>query len=125
MNDTTGNTTCSAGVLQALTGATVRETRSAALCAPKRTTMNLFSLSHLNELAKELPDPRQAAPAEKGYRRVIRLPIHPWDAQRNADHPEREFEAHAAAFVEFEIVNWKDTRGVSSPRWVLRGLVAM
>ena len=87
--------------------------------------MNLFSLSHLNELAKELPDPRMAAPAAKGYSPVIRLPIRPWDARREADHPEREFEAHAAAFVEFELVHWKDTRGMSSPRWVLRGLVAM
>jgi hypothetical protein len=112
-------------VLQVLTSAIFREMRLAALCAPKRATMNLFSLSHLNELAKELPDPRKAALAEKGYSPVIRLPIRPWDARREADHPEREFEAHAAAFVEFEIVYWKDTRGVSSPRWVLRGLVAM
>lgn len=87
--------------------------------------MKLYSLSHLNELAKELPDPRQATPTEKGYNRVIRLPIRAWDAQQGADHPEREFEAHAAAFVEFELVYWKDRRGVSSPRWVLRGLVAM
>ena len=87
--------------------------------------MNIFSLAHLNEVVKELPDPKEAAPAEGGYSTVIRLPIHDWNALRDADHPDREFEAHENDYVEFEIVMWKDTKGVSFPRWVLRGLVAM
>jgi len=28
-------------------------------------------------------------------------------------------------YVEFEIIQRKNTKGVSAPRWVLRGLVAM
>lgn len=87
--------------------------------------MNIFSLAHLNELAKELPDPRKAAQAEEGYSPVIRLPIRDWNAVRDSEHPDREFEAHANAFVEFELVMWKDTKGKKSARWVLRGLVAM
>ncbi len=87
--------------------------------------MNIFSLSHLNELAKDLPDPKKASQLLSGYSPVIRLPIHDWNAVRDADHPDREFEAHGNAFVEFEIVLWKDTKGRKSPRWVLRGLVAM
>jgi len=87
--------------------------------------MNIFSLSHLNELAETLPDPREAAQAEGGRNAVIRLPIRDWNAVRDAEHPDREFEAHINAFVEFEIVQWKDTKGISAPRWVLRGLVAM
>ena len=93
--------------------------------ASKPIAMNLFSLEHLNELAKELPDPAKVQHAENGYRPVIRLPMRDWNAVRDADHPDREFEAHPNAYVEFEIVMWKDTKGVSSPRWVLRGLVAM
>jgi hypothetical protein len=88
-------------------------------------TMNIFSLSHLNELVKELPDPKKAAQSEEGYSPVIRLPIRDGKAVRDAKHPDREFEAHANAFVEFEIVMWKDTKGRKFPRWVLRGLVAM
>ena len=87
--------------------------------------MNLFSLSHLVDLAKDLPDPAQAAIAESGYTPTIRLPIRDFDAIRDADHPNRQFEAHEAPFVEFELVRWKNTQGISSPRWVLRGLVAM
>lgn len=87
--------------------------------------MNIFSLSHLNELAKELPDPNKAAKAGEGYSPVIRLPIRDWNAVRDAEHPDREFEAHENAFVEFEIVMWKNTKGKKIPRWVLRGLVAM
>ena len=87
--------------------------------------MNIFSLSHLIELAKELPDPKKVAQVEDGYSPVIRLPIKDWNAVRDADHPDREFEAHDNAFVEFEIVLWKDTKGRKFPRWVLRGLVAM
>jgi hypothetical protein len=87
--------------------------------------MNIFSLAHLNELAKELPDPKNTMRAEGGYTPVIRLPILDWNAVCDADHPDREFEAHANAYVEFEIVMWKDTQGLNSPRWVLRGLVAM
>ena len=87
--------------------------------------MNIFSMTHLNELAKELPDPKKAAQFEEGYSPVIRLPIRDWNAVRDAEFPDREFEAHENAFVEFEIVMWSDTKGVSSPRWVLRGLVAM
>jgi hypothetical protein len=81
--------------------------------------MKLFSLSHLLELVKELPDPKST------QHRVLRLPIRDWDAVRDADHPDREFETHENDYVEFEIVPWKDTNGVSNPRWVLRGLVAM
>jgi hypothetical protein len=87
--------------------------------------MNIFSLTHLNELVKELPDPNQAAHATDGYSTVIRLPIRDWNAVRDADHPERDFEDHEKAYVEFEIVMMKDAKGVSRPRWVLRGLVAM
>ena len=87
--------------------------------------MNIFSLSHLNEIAKELPDPKKALDAEDGYSPVIRLPIRDWNAVQDAEHPDREFEAHENAYVEFEIRMWKDTKGLSTPRWVLRGLVAM
>ena len=87
--------------------------------------MNIFSLSHLNELAKELPNPISAESAEDGYRPVIRLPIRNSSAVRDSDHPDREFEAHENAYVEFEMVMSKNTKGVSVPRWVLRGLVAM
>lgn len=87
--------------------------------------MNIFSLAHLDELVKELPDPEKAAHAEGGYSPVIRLPIRDWNAKRDADHPDRDYEDHENAFVEFEIVKIKDTKGVSTPRWVLRGLVAM
>jgi len=81
--------------------------------------MKLFSLSHLLELAKELPNPASTR------RSVLRLPIRDWDAVRDADHPDREFDSHENAYVEFEIVHWKDTTGASHARWVLRGLVAM
>ena len=87
--------------------------------------MNIFSLAHLVELAKELPDPGKTSRAGGGYSPVIRLPVPDWNADRDADFPDREFEAHANAFVEFEIVMWKDNRGGQSPRWVLRGLTAM
>ena len=87
--------------------------------------MKIFSLSHLIELAAQLPDPIKVVHAEAGYNAVIRLPLRDWDAVRDAAHPEREFEAHENPFVEFEIVPWKNTRGVTAPRWVLRGLVAI
>ena len=87
--------------------------------------MNIFSLSHLLELAKDLPDPRAYVATERDRTPVIRLALRDWDAIRDADNPEREFDAHTNAFVEFEIVQWRNTKGVSSPRWVLRGLVAM
>ena len=87
--------------------------------------MNIFSLSHLLELVKELPDPEDFIHAERNRRSVFRIPVRDWDAVRDADHPEREFDAHENAYVEFEIVQWKNTKGVSAPRWVLRGLVAM
>ena len=87
--------------------------------------MKIFSLSHLLELAKELPDPQHFIHSERHRSSVIRIPIRDWDAIRDADHPEREFDAHENAYVEFEIVHWKNTKGVSAPRWVLRGLVAM
>ncbi len=87
--------------------------------------MKIFSLSHLFELAKDLPDPRLYTYDTHNRGSVFRLPVRDWDAVRDADHPEREFDAHEDTYVEFEIVHWKDTKGVSSPRWVLRGLVAM
>ena len=87
--------------------------------------MNLFSLLHLNELAKALPDPMKAARCEDGYSPVIRLPLHEWNAVEDADDPGREFETHPNPYVEFEIVMWKDTKGARCPRWVLRGLAAM
>jgi len=87
--------------------------------------MNIFSLSHLLELAKELPDPKQFINAERNRSSVFRIPVRDWDAVPDPDHPEREFDAHEYAYVEFEIVQWKNTKGVSAPRWVLRGLVAM
>jgi len=87
--------------------------------------MNIFSLTHLDELVKELPDPEKAERTEDGYAPVIRLPILDWNAYRDADHPDRDFEDHENAYVEFEIMKLKDLMGVSTPRWVLRGLVAM
>ena len=81
--------------------------------------MKLFSLSHLNELAKTLPNPGTA------QHPVLRLPLRDWDSVRDADHPDREFETHQDDYIEFEIVRWRDSKGVSYPRWVLRGLVAM
>ena len=87
--------------------------------------MKIFSLSHLVELAMQLPDPAKAARAEVGYNSVVRLPVRDWDAVRDAEHPERQFDRHDDAFVEFELIRWKDTQGWSIPRWVLRGLVAI
>lgn len=81
--------------------------------------MNIFSLTHLKELAKQLPDPTHAKHP------VIRIPLAKWDAIRDADHPAGEFEDHHNPYVEFEIVNWKNIKGISARRWVLRGLVAM
>ena len=85
--------------------------------------MNIFSLSHLLELAEQLPDPRKYQERERSS--VIRLPLRDWDAVRDAKQPNREFEKHENPYVEFEIVYWRDTNGINSPRWVLRGLVAM
>jgi hypothetical protein len=87
--------------------------------------MKIFSLSHLIELGALLPDPATVEHAEAGYNGVIRLPIRDWSAVRDADHPEREFETHEDGFVEFELLPWKDTKGASALRWVLRGLVAI
>ena len=87
--------------------------------------MKIFSLSHLVELVKELPDPNDFISAARDRSSVFRVPVPDWDAVRDADHPEREFDAHENAYAEFEIVQWKNTKGVSAPRWVLRGLVAM
>ena len=87
--------------------------------------MRIFSLSHLIELAAQLPAPTKLAPAEEGYTPVIRLPLREWDAVHDADHPEREFEAHKYPYVEFEVMALKDTRGVTAPRWVLCGIVAI
>lgn len=81
--------------------------------------MNIFSLSHLNQLAKKLPDPAKAP-----YR-VIRLPLVEWDPIEDKDHPAGEFEDHLHPYVEFEVIEWKNIKGISSPRWVLRGLVAI
>ena len=81
--------------------------------------MNIFSLTHLNQLAKLLPDP------SKAVHPVIRLPLTDWDAIKDAGHPEGEFEEHLHPYVEFEIVLWRNLKGVSGPRWVLRGLVAI
>jgi hypothetical protein len=87
--------------------------------------VKIFSLSHVLELSRKLPDPAATLRSESGYNAVIRLPVLDWDAVRDADHPEREFDAHENAFVEFELIQWKDTRGRTIPRWVLRGLVAV
>ena len=87
--------------------------------------MNIFSLSHLLELAKELPDPKLFVLGDSHRSSVFRIPVRDWDAVRDADHPERQFEAHDNPYVEFEIVHWINTQGTSVPRWVLRGLVAM
>ena len=56
---------------------------------------------------------------------MIRLPIRDWNAVRDADHPDCDFEDHENAYVEFEIIMMKGAKGVICPRWVLRGLVAM
>ena len=50
--------------------------------------MKIFSLSHLIELAAQLPAPHEHAAAEEGYTPVIRLPLHDWDAVRDSKHPE-------------------------------------
>jgi len=81
--------------------------------------MNIFSLSHLNYLKAKLPDPGKAVYP------VLRIPIADWDAIADVDHPAGEFEDHLNPYVEFEVVHWKNIKGISSPRWVLRGLVAM
>ncbi len=81
--------------------------------------MNIFSRSHLNKLAHKLPHPTLGGP------RVIRLPLAEWDPIDDADHPAGEFEDHSNPYVEFELIEWKNIKGISSPRWVLRGLVAM
>jgi hypothetical protein len=81
--------------------------------------MNIFSLAHINELAQRLPDP------SKAVHRVLRLPLVPWNAVDDAGRPSGEFEEHSYPYVEFEIVYWKNRKGVSAPRWVLRGLVAI
>ncbi len=81
--------------------------------------MNIFSLAHLKQLADKLPDPATSS------QRVIRLPLSAWDRIADAEHPAGEFEDHNNPYVEFEIVQWKNIKGISSPRWVLRGLVAM
>src|SRR5947207_13395471 len=41
--------------------------------------MNIFSLSYLLELVKELPDPKEFINANRGRRSVIRLPVRDWD----------------------------------------------
>ena len=87
--------------------------------------MNIFSLTHLDELVKKLPDPKKAAEADVGYSPVIRVPIRDWNAVRDADHPDSDFEEHENPYVEFEIVMLNNPKGVKCPRWVLRGLVAM
>ena len=87
--------------------------------------MKIFSLSHLIELAALLPDPSAETRTDAGYAAVIRLPIRDWDAVRDAEYPEREFDAHKHPYVEFEAIPWKDTKGVTAPRWVLCGLVAV
>jgi hypothetical protein len=71
-----------------------------------------------------LPAPTELAPSEEGFTPLIRLPLRDWDAVRHADHPEGDFDAHKDRYVEFEVVPWKDTRGVIPPRWVLCGVVA-
>jgi hypothetical protein len=81
--------------------------------------MNIFSLTHLNQLASKLPDPT------KTTQRVLRIPLSAWDPIADADHPAGEFEDHQQPYVEFEVIQWKNIKGISSPRWVLRGLVAM
>ena len=81
--------------------------------------MNIFSLAHLNQLARRLPDPAKAVHP------VLRIPIEQWDAIMDANHPSGEFETHAYPYVEFEVVQWKNSKGTSFPRWVLRGLVAI
>lgn len=81
--------------------------------------MKIFSLSHIIELSTQLPDPRSAPHP------VVRLPLKDWDAVRDADHPGRQFDQHENPWVEFERINWKNSRGEDSPRWVVRGLVAL
>ena len=81
--------------------------------------MNIFSLAHLNQLARRLPDPACAVHP------ILRLKLDEWDAIADVDHPSGQFESHANAYVEFEVVQWKNTKGISAPRWILRGLVAM
>jgi hypothetical protein len=56
---------------------------------------------------------------------VIRLPLAEWDSIADVDHPAGEFEDHLNPYVEFELVQWKNIKGIASPRWVLRGLIAM
>jgi hypothetical protein len=87
--------------------------------------MKIFSFSRAVELALQSPNPASPCPEEVGYNSVLRLPIRDCDAVHDAGHPEREFEAHDDAFVEFELIRWKDTQGRSLPQWVLRGLVAI
>jgi len=87
--------------------------------------VKIFSLSHILELAARLPDPAKVLSAETGRNAVVRLAAPDWDALRDVEHPEREFDAHESPFVEFELIQWKNTKGRTKPRWVLRGLVAI
>ena len=87
--------------------------------------MNIFSLSHVVELAAQLPAPTLTGDAEAGYTMVIRLPVPKWDPIRDAAHPGRQFDVHDNDYVEFEVLPWTDSRGVISARWVLRGVVAV
>lgn len=87
--------------------------------------MKIFTLSHVVELVANLPDPAKFTAAESGYNAVVRIPIPSWDAVLDADHPERRFDVHEQPFMEFELIQWKDTRGRAAPHWVLRGLVAV
>lgn len=76
-------------------------------------------------MTAQLPDPAAAAQAAPGFNAVIRLAIQNWDAVCDGDHPEREFDVHENPYVEFQLIRWKDKRGGTTPRWVLRGLVAI
>ena len=81
--------------------------------------MNIFSLAHLLQLARHLPDPADSPNP------VIRIPLEAWDSVDDAEHPAGEFEDHLNPYVEFQVVQWKNIKGASTRRWVLRGLVAI
>jgi hypothetical protein len=66
-----------------------------------------------------VPDPKTARHP------VLRLPLRDWSSVWDADHPDREFESHQDDYIEFEIVQWRDTKGISGARRVLRGVGAM
>jgi hypothetical protein len=87
--------------------------------------VKIYSLSHLLQIARNLPDPQSAQKAHAGYSPVLRVQLDEADGVGYTDPGELTANGAPEPYVEFEIMQWTDANGVSRPRWVLRGLVAM